>query len=225
MESPSDEESFQTRLEGSEDQKEEDGTESESNLDSLLTISVGKHGIKPQRAYTSAGLDLFCIEETCIKKSAIEVLPTDIRLIIPFGCYGRIAGRSHLGIRGIYPIAGVLDSEFRGEVKVVLKNDGATDHVFSRGDGICQVILEKIVIPRLVWRQHGVGSEWSSERGNQGFGSSIKKSLQEGPEGVKTTVTPQGSWSSNDPSTKQGRTLTDETLGEDEEASEEEFNG
>jgi dUTP pyrophosphatase len=100
----------------------------------------------PTRAnLTDAGADLYSSENVEIDTGCRKLISTGIFLEIPEGYYGRIAPRSGLAVKnGIDTLAGVIDSSYRGEVKVALLN---TDKDFSfhikKGDRIAQLIIEK----------------------------------------------------------------------------------
>jgi dUTP pyrophosphatase len=69
---------------------------------------------------------------------------------------------------GIDVFAGVVDSGYRGEIKVILYNAGQKDYLVNTGDKIAQLIIEKCYI----WDLKIVNSLDESERGERGFGSS-----------------------------------------------------
>eukprot|EP01120_Amphizonella_sp_Union-15-10_P000134 TRINITY_DN10163_c0_g1_i2.p1 TRINITY_DN10163_c0_g1~~TRINITY_DN10163_c0_g1_i2.p1 ORF type:complete len:133 (-),score=34.83 TRINITY_DN10163_c0_g1_i2:3-401(-) len=94
----------------------------------------------------------------------------DIALEIPEGHYGRIASRSSLALKHLNVGGGVIDSDYRGNLGVILFNHGDKPFTISRGDRIAQLILEKISTPEVFV----VGDEESLEetqRGENGFGS------------------------------------------------------
>ena len=95
-------------------------------------------------------------------------MPTDLSVSVPPGTYGRIAPRSGLALRcGVDVGAGVVDSDYRGPVGVILFNHSDTDFSISAGDRIAQLILEKIEQADVVETDE-LGS---TERGHGGFGS------------------------------------------------------
>lgn len=101
----------------------------------------------PQRATTgSAGYDLCSVQNYELAARARTVIATGITISIPRDCYARIAPRSSLAIKGIDVLAGVVDSDYQGEVKVVLINHGELPFTIQSGDRIAQLILEKIHI-------------------------------------------------------------------------------
>jgi len=95
-----------------------------------------------------AGYDLYSIESGHLLPKQRALIRTGISIAIPPGYYGRIAPRSGLAVKsGIDVLAGVIDSTYRGEVKVALINlcDGDAECVYSYkvGDRIAQLIIEK----------------------------------------------------------------------------------
>src|ERR1700722_20223698 len=72
----------------------------------------------------AAGYDLYCAERTSIKAHTRGLVKTGIAIGIPKGCYGRIAPRSGLSMKGIDVGAGVIDKDYTGELMVLLINNG-----------------------------------------------------------------------------------------------------
>ena len=124
----------------------------------------------PTRANAGdAGFDLSSVEEYHIPAGGRELINTGLSVAIPEGHYGRIAPRSGLAVKsGVSVLGGVVDSSYRGEVKVVL---ASADAVFIKaGDRVAQLILERISTPEAEWADElpetarGVGSFGSSGR-------------------------------------------------------------
>lgn len=117
----------------------------------------------------SAGIDLHSASDHIIGGRSNCLVNTGIKLQIPEGHYGRIAARS--GLAANYSIdvgAGVIDEDYRGEIKVLLFNHSDNDFVISKGDRIAQLICEKISYPKIIEE----ASLDNSERAEKGFGSS-----------------------------------------------------
>jgi len=93
----------------------------------------------------AAGLDLYAAERTFIWAAERKVISTGISIEIPNGYYGQIAPRSGLAVKhGIMTMAGIIDSDYRGEVKVVLYNSTINrleKFEVQPGDRIAQLIL------------------------------------------------------------------------------------
>ncbi|AOA62275.1 Deoxyuridine triphosphate diphosphatase (dUTPase) [Komagataella phaffii CBS 7435] len=121
----------------------------------------------------SAGYDIYSAEQTIIPAKGQAVVSTDLTVIVPIGTYGRVAPRSGLAVKhGIQTGAGVIDADYRGEVRVLLFNHGDKDFQIEAGDRIAQLVLEKIVLADIV----AITREELdvTERGEGGFGSTGK---------------------------------------------------
>jgi dUTP pyrophosphatase len=125
----------------------------------------------PTRANpTDAGADLYSIENVIVPPLERKLISTGISVKIPDGHYGRIAPRSGLAYKnGIDVLAGVIDSEYTGEIKVILYNtDKNNYHKVSLGDKIAQIIIEK----HYNFDFELVDELDQTDRGIKGFGSS-----------------------------------------------------
>jgi dUTP pyrophosphatase len=93
----------------------------------------------------AAGYDLYSTESGIIKSNNRKMINTGIKMIIPKGYYGRIAPRSGLALKkGIDIFAGVIDSDYRNEIKCILYNsDEEHSYTYQIGDRIAQIIIEK----------------------------------------------------------------------------------
>lgn len=116
----------------------------------------------------AAGLDLSTVEDTIIKAGDFAILPTGLACSIPANTYFRIAPRSGLAAKHqIDTMAGVIDSDYRGEIRVILINHGKEAVRFKKGDRIAQGILESCVLAEV----EEVDSLVDTDRGANGFGS------------------------------------------------------
>ncbi len=89
-----------------------------------------------------AGIDLRSAEQVAIPAGQRVVLPTGVHLSIPSGFVGVIKDRSGLASReGIHIMAGVIDSNYRGEVKVVVLNTSAAKYNIETGERIAQMLI------------------------------------------------------------------------------------
>lgn len=139
----------------------------------LLVKRLSDKARLPQRCSPmAAGYDLCsAVECTIPAQGGRAVVATDLSLAIPSGHYGRVAPRSGLTVKqGIDVGAGVIDSDYRGPLGVVLFNHGAEPFVIREGDRIAQLILERISCPPVC----EVTDLDSTERGAGGFGSTGK---------------------------------------------------
>lgn len=147
----------------------------------LLSI----HAKAPTRGTEdAAGLDLYCDlsdypgarifsrddPRNCVRipQGGRLMIPTHIAIACPPGYYARIAPRSSLALKhGIDVLAGVVDADYRGEVGVVLQNNGDQSFLLKHNERIAQIIIEKIAVLDPVV----VDELPKTARGAGGFGS------------------------------------------------------
>lgn len=117
----------------------------------LKYIKMNAHARDPQRSSLgAAGFDLFSAETIALPPRRQTAISTGLKVQVPDGTYGRIAPRS--GLANLYFIdvlAGVIDPDFRGEVKVLLANHAQVEYLVHEGERIAQLVLERIIIPDL----------------------------------------------------------------------------
>lgn len=135
-----------------------------------LPTCVGENGSLPEYSSTgAAGADLRASESLEIAPGARTAVPTALRLQIPPGHVGLVWPRSGLAVRhGIDTLAGVIDSDYRGEVRVVLVNHGDEPFRIQRGDRIAQLLIQRVERAAFA----AVASIDETDRGEGGFGSS-----------------------------------------------------
>ena len=91
-----------------------------------------------------AGDDIYALEEALIPAKEPTLVRTGIAIGLPKGTYGRLAARSGMPSKnGIAVGGGVVDADYTGEVKVILRYHGTEDYQFKAGNGIAQLIVEK----------------------------------------------------------------------------------
>ena len=139
---------------------------------------LSSNAIAPIRSSEgAAGYDLCASEYATVQSKKRCLIKTDLAIKVPSGTYGRIAPRSGLALKhGIDVGAGVIDQDYRGNVKIILFNHGDSDYAIEQGERIAQLILEKIEIVEL----QEVQDFMSTERGERGFGSTDKNAYDSG---------------------------------------------
>lgn len=115
-----------------------------------------------------AGIDVFTNESYTLKPGEAHMFSTGISVEFPKGYVALLWDRSGLGSKGIHRLAGVIDSGYRGEWKVVLLNTTKKRFVINKGDKIVQCIMQKFEPVRI----SEVRKLKTSKRGAKGFGSS-----------------------------------------------------
>ena len=126
----------------------------------------------PRQAYEGdAGLDLAACDPVVLAPGERAVVPTGLAVEIPEGYAGFVQPRSGLAVRhgiGIVNSPGLIDSGYRGEIRVVLLNTGHEPFSVESGMRVAQLVVVPVAAVRLV----EVDELAASERGARGFGSS-----------------------------------------------------
>jgi dUTP pyrophosphatase len=115
-----------------------------------------------------AGFDLVAIHDATVSHDRSTVVDTGVALEIVEGFYGQIFGRSGLAARGIAVHPGVVDSSYRGSVRVVLWNASFAEYEVKAGDKIGQMVI--LPVPQISIEECDELSP--SERNEAGWGSS-----------------------------------------------------
>ena len=135
----------------------------------LQFVKMSPKAVVPTRATKySIGLDLCSPDNYLICPKKQVLIPTQIKLGIPPGYYGRIASKSHLAIQNEMHVGtGVIDPDYTGEIKVLLINNSKHYYQVKSGEPIAQLILEKASMPIL----KQVKELPTTGRGDRGCGS------------------------------------------------------
>lgn len=142
-----------------------------------IRVKILREGAKLPTYGTAeaAGADLYaCLEApVTIAPGASAFLPTGIALEVPRGCAGLIYARSGMACkRGLAPAnkVGVVDSDYRGEITVVLHNHGSQPQTVESGERIAQFIITPVLTPCY----EAVEELSDTVRSSGGFGSTGK---------------------------------------------------
>ena len=135
----------------------------------LMITKLSDDAVMPRKSsLNAAGFDLASSVDSVVPANGRALIPTDLAMVVPQGTYGRIAPRSGLAVKHFLSVgAGVIDADYRGNVKVLLFNHGDLDFHVSKGDRIAQLLLERIASPTVVLAPNLP----STARGAAGFGS------------------------------------------------------
>lgn len=136
-------------------------------------INKSNNALPEYQTSGAAGMDIraFVPSDIIIKPGEVKLVPTGLYLEIPKGYEIQVRARSGLALKNSIGVAngiGTIDSDYRGELCVILVNFGQNEFVVKNGDRIAQMVLNKYEPIEFV-----VDEELSStERGEGGFGSS-----------------------------------------------------
>jgi len=138
-------------------------------LELLRFKQLDERAVLPGRGSAlAAGLDVCSIEDLKIEPKQRAMARTGLAVAIPPGFYGRVAPRSGLAAKnGLDVLAGVIDSDYRGEICCLLYNTGDEAITLLAGSKICQLIVERIITPDATW----ANELDETARGAGGFGS------------------------------------------------------
>ncbi len=117
-----------------------------------------------------AGLDLFSAIDFVLKKGCVEAVATGIKVAIPDGYVGLIWDKSGVSLKGVHRLAGVIDSGYRGEVKVVMINLSEKPFAIERGMKIAQMLVQPVTMVHVTEAE----DLDDTSRGEDGFGSTGK---------------------------------------------------
>ena len=143
----------------------------------ILIKKTSKEVITPKyKTDGSSGVDLsaFLDKEVVIKPNSSELIPTGLQVAIPEEFEIQIRPRSGLAAKesiGVLNSPGTIDSDYRGELKIILFNHGKEDFIINNGDRIAQMVL----VPIVKMEFEEVDSLPNTVRGQGGFGSTGKK--------------------------------------------------
>jgi len=140
-----------------------------ATLNVLRFKQLDPRAVLPKRGSAlAAGLDVCSIEDVELQPKQRAMVRTGLAVAIPPGFYGRVAPRSGLAAKnGLDVLAGVIDSDYRGEICCILYNTGDEVIELASGSKICQLIIEQIITPGATW----VADLDETARGAGGFGS------------------------------------------------------
>lgn len=125
----------------------------------------------PQKAHEGdAGYDLYANDYYSIAPYAHALISTGIKLAIPEGYVGLIWDKSGIAFEGMKTMGGVIDSNYRGEIKVIIKNLGEEIYNIVPGQKIAQILIQTVADIKII--EEDIDGE--TERQANGFGSTGK---------------------------------------------------
>lgn len=137
----------------------------------VVECRVDNAAYLPKRANpTDAGADLRSTEKLEIYPGETKLIDSGVAVKIPQGYGGFVFNRSGQGLKGIIVVngVGVIDSDYRGNIKIPLKNISENIYKIEVGDRIAQLVLMPVILCNFI-------DSWNdTERGAGGFGSTGK---------------------------------------------------
>lgn len=138
------------------------------NPNFLKVKRIGDHKLPlpSQQHKNDAGFDLSSTIDIELSPNYQKMIPCGFAFEIPYGCVGLIKERSSISLKMIYVSAGVIDSSYRGEVKILIRSESILQKICI-GDRIAQLII----LPYLSAKCIEVDSLNTTSRNESGFGS------------------------------------------------------
>lgn len=138
----------------------------------MLVYRLHKEAFLPTRQHDGdAGYDIMALQEGMVEAGKWKLVSTGIAISVPNNMYTKIYSRSGLALKnGIDVAAGVIDSTYRGEVKVLLRNTSTQPFIYQRGDRIAQLVVH-VIDTSPVSEVSSIDELGFTDRGNDGFGS------------------------------------------------------
>lgn len=136
----------------------------------INTVADDESLIPKYQTAGSAGCDLQSAEDKTIRPGDRVLVGTGVKLEIPFGFGAQVCSRSGLAIKhgvAVLNSPGIIDNDYRGEIKVILHNSGNEEFIIKKGDRIAQLLFFPII--QAIFHKAREVSE--TERGEGGFGS------------------------------------------------------
>lgn len=112
-------------------------------------------------------MDLFSVEDIVLEKGKAVPVPTGIQVAVPVDHVGLVWDKSGISLKGVHRLAGVIDSGYRGEIKVVMINLGEEPFVINKGKKIAQMLIQPVLSVDI----EETGDLGDTTRGDGGFGS------------------------------------------------------
>jgi dUTP pyrophosphatase len=140
-------------------------------------VNKSKHNLPEYKTGQSAGMDLYAnIDEPIVLKPLERALiPTGLFIELPDGYEAQIRPRSGLSFKhgiSVLNTPGTIDSDYRGEIKIIVINLSNNEYIINDGERLCQMVVEKY--ERVKWIEVEFLND--TERGEGGFGhTGIKK--------------------------------------------------
>lgn len=136
-----------------------------------MRVMLDEDALMPIRAHEEdAGFDLFSPVDFTVPAHGYAFVDTGVHIELPYDTCGKVCSKSGLNRYHGITADGTIDEGYTGPIGVTLHNSDDSPYEFKRGDKVAQVVVERIIRPRLVV------SDWlpETERGDAGFGSTGK---------------------------------------------------
>lgn len=115
--------------------------------DNIVKVTLDEGAIMPTRATDgSSGWDLYTTERVLIQNGKVSISGTGVKLQLPTGWEAQVRSRSGLASKGAFIVNGVgtIDSDYRGEIKVIMSNASGDPIWLEKGSRIAQLVFMRV---------------------------------------------------------------------------------
>lgn len=133
-----------------------------------MKIKLDPGAKKPTKAHnTDAGYDLYTPDRVIVPAGGSAIIDTGVHIQLPPGTAGLLVSKSGLNVKHDITSTGLIDSGYTGSIRVKLYNHGDNDYYIAAGEKVSQLVVIKVLDVSM----HEVDTLDTSERGDNGFGS------------------------------------------------------
>lgn len=140
------------------------------DIEVKITLKGSSVSVPQYKSAFAAGMDLPAADDGVIGAGERKLVPTGIFMEIPNGYEGQVRPRSGLALKhgiGMLNSPGTIDSDYRGEIGVILFNISSEPFYYKKGDRIAQIVFAEVTRAKI----SQVAQLTETERGSGGFGS------------------------------------------------------
>lgn len=119
----------------------------------------------------AAGFDIYSLQDITLQPGETTKVPTGVVFEVPQGFYLRVEDRSGMALKGIHKVGGIVDSDYRGELFIVLHNSKKEPYKIEKHDRIAQCVITPVHQAQFDLTE----SLSETQRGSGGFHSTGKK--------------------------------------------------
>ena len=109
-----------------------------------------EEAVLPERpTENAAGVNLFAMNQVVVPAESYTLVRTGLKVQLPKGTCGRITAVASLAVRGVEAGSAVIERDFGGEVRILVRNYGHADYIVKPGEAVAQIVLEKVSVARI----------------------------------------------------------------------------
>lgn len=142
-----------------------------------MKVKVYEGGYTPTRAhFDDAGIDFYSPDDFTIPAKGAYLIDLKVAVELPIGTFGKMESKSGLMTqRGVVCAGGIIDSGFRGTIKVRMENHGDAPYTFRKGEKVTQMVIIPVLLATIDDVDNAELDPADSGRNKSGWGSTGKR--------------------------------------------------